>query len=111
MALLMLSLAGIPPLAGFMAKLYVFSAAVQAGLVWLAVLGVINSVISAYYYLRIVVGMYMKEPVPVEGESMPVCPALAVGVALASAVTVVLGIWPTPILELAHASIVALVGG
>ena len=111
MTLLMLSLAGIPPLAGFMAKLYVFSAAVQAGLVWLAVLGVVNSVISAYYYLRVVVVMYMQGAKPVEGESMPVCPALAVGVGLASVVTVVLGIWPTPILEMAHASIVALVGG
>jgi NADH-quinone oxidoreductase subunit N len=127
MALCMLSLAGVPPLAGFLAKLYVFGAAVEAGLTWLAVVGVINSVVSAAYYLRVVVAMYMPslavtateavlrrpgtEGKPAEPEVSPVCPALQVGVGLASVAIVVLGIWPGPILDLARAAITALVGG
>jgi NADH-quinone oxidoreductase subunit N len=62
MATMMFSIAGIPPLAGFFAKLYVFMAAVQAGLDWLAVVGVVASVVGAYYYLRIVKIMYFDEP-------------------------------------------------
>jgi NADH-quinone oxidoreductase subunit N len=61
---LMLSLAGIPPLAGFFAKFYVFLAAMEAGLVWLAVLGVLASVVGAYYYLRIVKIIYFDDPAP-----------------------------------------------
>jgi NADH-quinone oxidoreductase subunit N len=63
LALLMFSLAGIPPLAGFFAKYFVFMAAIKANLVALAVIGVIASVIGAYYYLRIVKVMYFDEPV------------------------------------------------
>ncbi|MFC1731695.1 NADH-quinone oxidoreductase subunit N [candidate division KSB1 bacterium] len=62
MAIFMFSLAGIPPSAGFFAKFYVFRAAVNGGFIWLPVIGVLNSVISVYYYLRIVLNMYMKEP-------------------------------------------------
>ena len=58
----MFSLAGIPPLAGFFGKLYVFKAAVDAGLIWFAVVGVVLSVVGAYYYLRIVKLMYFDEP-------------------------------------------------
>jgi NADH-quinone oxidoreductase subunit N len=63
LAMLMFSLAGIPPLAGFFAKLYVFLAAIKAGLYMLAIVGVLTSVVGAYYYLRIVRVMYMDEPV------------------------------------------------
>jgi NADH-quinone oxidoreductase subunit N len=63
LALLMFSLAGIPPLAGFFAKYFVFVAAIKANLVTLAVIGVIASVVGAYYYLRIVKLMYFDEPV------------------------------------------------
>jgi NADH-quinone oxidoreductase subunit N len=115
MTLFMLSLAGVPPLAGFWAKLYVFAGAVQAGLIWLAILGVVNSVISAYYYLRVVVAMYMKESPdqvePARREADPVCPALQVGIGLASAAVVILSIVPGPILSLARASVLALFGG
>jgi NADH-quinone oxidoreductase subunit N len=111
MALFMLSLAGVPPLAGFLAKFNVFSAAVQAGLVWLAVFGVVNSVISAYYYLRVVVVMYMKDGRATEGAASPVCLALQVGVGLAAVAIVVLGLWPGPILELARQGALALMGG
>ena len=62
MAILMFSLAGIPPLAGFIGKLYVFKAAIDAGLIWFAVVGVVLSVVGAYYYLRIVKLMYFDEP-------------------------------------------------
>ena len=62
MAICMFSLAGFPPTAGFMGKFYLFSAAMQSGFVWLVILGVLNSLISVYYYLRVVVAMYMFEP-------------------------------------------------
>ena len=109
MTLFMLSLAGVPPLAGFLAKLNVFGAAVQAGLVWLAVVGVLNSVISAYYYLRVVLFMYMKEGAP--AEAAPVCLALQGGVGIAAVAIVVLGLWPAPILDLARLTAAALLGG
>src|SRR5439155_20501457 len=63
-AMLLFSLAGIPPLAGFFAKFYVFLAAIKAGLYVLAVIGVVASVIGAYYYLLIVKVMYFDEPAP-----------------------------------------------
>jgi len=62
LAVAMLSLAGIPPMVGFMAKFYLFAAVIKAGLIPLAVIGVINSLVSVYYYLRLLVVMYMKEP-------------------------------------------------
>jgi NADH-quinone oxidoreductase subunit N len=62
MALFMVALAGIPPTGGFVAKFYLFSAAVKAGFVWLAIIAVLNSVVSVFYYLRLVVLMYMREP-------------------------------------------------
>ena len=62
MAICMFSLAGFPPTAGFIGKFYLFSSAMQSGYLWLVIIGVINSVISVYYYLRIVVAMYMHKP-------------------------------------------------
>jgi NADH-quinone oxidoreductase subunit N len=62
MAVFMFSLAGVPPTAGFMAKFYVFSAAVNAKYYWLAVIGVLNSAVAAYYYLRVLIYMYFREP-------------------------------------------------
>jgi NADH-quinone oxidoreductase subunit N len=62
MAIFMFSLTGVPPLAGFFAKLYVFGAAVNGGLIWLVIIGGLNSAVSAYYYLRVIVSMYMAEP-------------------------------------------------
>jgi NADH-quinone oxidoreductase subunit N len=111
MALFMLSLAGVPPLVGFMGKLYVFGAAVQADLAWLAILGVVNSVISAYYYLRVVVYMYMREEGVSEATATPVCLALQVGVGVASLAVVALGLWPAPFVELARVATAALLGG
>ena len=75
-AAILFSLAGIPPLAGFFAKYYVFLAAIQAGLYALAVIGVVASVVGAYYYLRIVKLMYFDEP---EGTFEPLPAELAGG--------------------------------
>ncbi len=68
LSIFLLSLTGVPPLAGFMAKFYVFSTAIKAGYVWLAIIGVLNSVVAAYYYLRVIMYMYFKEPVKEIGE-------------------------------------------
>ena len=64
MALFMLSLTGVPPTVGFMGKFYLFRAVIDANLVWLALIGVVTSLISAYYYLRVVVVMYMRDGEP-----------------------------------------------
>ena len=108
MAVFMFSLAGVPPLAGFFGKFYIFSAAVQADLVGLAIIGVLNSVVSAFFYLRVIVYMYMQEPVV---EARPVlAPSLALGIALAALGTIGLGLLPTPLLTLAQRSIAMLFG-
>jgi NADH-quinone oxidoreductase subunit N len=107
LALFLLSLVGIPPLAGFGAKFYLFGSAVRAGYLWLTVLAVLNSAVAAYYYLRVIVYMYMREP---EGEGMAVAPSLAGGLALAIAVVgiVLLGIIPAPFADLAQAAVAPL---
>lgn len=66
MTVFMLSLIGIPPFAGFFGKYYIFTAAINSGLIWLAIFGVLMSVISAYFYLRLVIVMYFKEPATYE---------------------------------------------
>ena len=108
MAIFMLSLAGVPPLAGFMGKFYLFSAAVQADLTWLAIIGVLNSVLSAFFYLRVIVVMYMREA----EEPKPLSPSwpLGVAVALAALGTLALGLWPSPLLGIAQQAIGALLG-
>jgi NADH-quinone oxidoreductase subunit N len=102
MLLFMLSLGGIPPTAGFMGKLWLFGAAIDAGYVWLAVIGVLNSAISLYYYLRLVVFMYLKQP---GGGSEPkATPAVAVALAVAVVATLLFGIYPVQLFALADAS-------
>jgi NADH-quinone oxidoreductase subunit N len=98
LAIIMFSLAGIPPLAGFFAKYYVFIAAIKSGLTWLAILGIISSVISVYFYLRIVVLMYFKEA---EGEVVPSKSFSGFfGVAIAVFLVILLGIIPGSLLDL-----------
>jgi NADH-quinone oxidoreductase subunit N len=80
MMLLMLSLAGLPPTAGFYAKLAVISAAVTAGYIWLAVAAVLLSLVGAYYYLRIVKLMYFDDP----RDAMPVRPRLGMGILMSA---------------------------
>ena len=92
MAVFMLSLSGIPPLAGFFGKFLIFKAAVEADLAWLAIIGVLNSAISAYYYLRVVVAMYFKEA---EGEIACNCgPAINLSLAVTTIAVVVIGLQP-----------------
>ncbi|HUF53726.1 MAG TPA: NADH-quinone oxidoreductase subunit N [Dehalococcoidia bacterium] len=97
LAACLLSLTGIPPTAGFIAKVYVFNAAVQADLVWLAIVGVLNSVISAYYYMRVVLNMFTLEPESDES----FLPSPYLGTALAAAVVglFVIGVYPGPLIE------------
>ena len=99
MMVFMLSMAGVPPTAGFIGKYMMFSAAVQAGEVWLTVLAVLCSAISAYYYLRIIVMMYMRDPIRDFGSEGLVGPGF-VAVAAAAA-TVALGILPSSLIDLA----------
>lgn len=101
MLVFLLSLGGIPPTAGFMGKLWLFGAAVEAGYIWLAVAGVLNSVVSLYYYLRVVVAMWTREP---EGAEPRLRPALALTLAVALVGTLVLGLYPRPLFDLAEAS-------
>jgi len=107
LTLFMLSLVGIPPLAGFVAKFYLFGSAVRAGYLWLTVVAVLNSAIAAYYYLRVIVYMYMREP---EGEGLSVTPSLAGGLALTIALVglVLLGLMPAPFADLAQAAVTPL---
>jgi NADH-quinone oxidoreductase subunit N len=107
LTLFLLSLIGIPPLAGFVGKVYLFGAAVQGGYVWLAVVGVLNSALAAYYYLRVIVYMYMREP---DGETATLAPSFAGGVALAVALAgiVVLGVMPAPFADLAQSAVAPL---
>src|SRR5207302_8332150 len=92
MLLFMLSLGGIPPTAGFMGKFWLFSAAIDAHYYSLALIGVLNSAVSLYYYVRIVVFMYLKkETIGSEPSSSP---ALTLTLAVAIAATLVLGVYP-----------------
>jgi NADH-quinone oxidoreductase subunit N len=93
MSVFMFALAGMPPTAGFVGKFYIFSAAIQAGYLWLAILGVMNSLISVYYYLRITVLMYMR---PAEADLGPIAftPALTACVIATALATVLVGIFP-----------------
>jgi NADH-quinone oxidoreductase subunit N len=109
LTMFLLSLIGIPITGGFFAKFYVFSAALRANLVWLTIIGVLNSAIGAYYYLRVIVVMYMRESrkeVPVS----PVSPGLGLALALCLVATLYLGILPNRVLQVAQHSAQVLVG-
>jgi NADH-quinone oxidoreductase subunit N len=102
MTVFLLSLAGIPPTAGFVGKLYIFKAAVGAGLYGPAIIGVLTSALGAFYYLRVVVYMYMR---PAEGEEPAIAsPALSLALVAAVAVVVVFGIVADPMVRLAQAA-------
>ena len=100
LAFCLISLIGIPPTAGFMAKVYIFSAAVHHDLLWLVVIAVINSAISAYYYLRVVKVMFLGEPASLEGvpSSLPLRATLAV----AALGVLFLGVYPYLLLHFAE---------
>jgi len=100
LTLCLISLIGMPPAAGFMAKFYIFSGAVQHGLLWLVVIAVLNSVISAYYYLRVVKVMWLGEPV--SEERVPSSGALRVALSLSCLGVLLLGIIPGFVMKLAE---------
>jgi NADH-quinone oxidoreductase subunit N len=105
MTIFLLSLGGFPPMGGFIAKWYVFSAAVKAGYYWLAIIGVLTSVISVFFYLRVVVMMYMTPPAAVPPR-IPAVPRLAGAALIVSALLIFyLGILPTRVMDWAAASI------
>jgi NADH-quinone oxidoreductase subunit N len=100
--LFLLSLAGVPPTAGFFAKWFVFRAAIDGGLYWLSILGLVNSVIGAYYYLRVMVYMYMREPAAGAPVAVPMRSGYVTAALLVSAILVlVLGLTPTHYLDVA----------
>ncbi len=103
LTIFLLSLIGIPMTGGFFAKFYVFSAAMKANLIWLTLIGVVNSAIGAYYYLRIVVAMYMREarkPVPVSAVPF----GLGLALAISMLATLYLGMLPNRVLHFAQQS-------
>jgi NADH-quinone oxidoreductase subunit N len=107
MLIFMLSLGGIPPTAGFMGKFWVFGAAIESGYIWLALIGVLNSAISLYYYVRVVVSMYVAAP-----EDAPVPFQLSRGIVavlvLMVAGTVAFGVYPQALFEFAEMSAASL---
>jgi NADH-quinone oxidoreductase subunit N len=97
LSMFMFSLTGVPPFSGFVGKYYLFASAVESNLTWLAILGVITSLISAYYYLRVVVYMYFRDPVETEVVSIP---RFAMVSLLASGVGILLlGVLPSLVLD------------
>jgi NADH-quinone oxidoreductase subunit N len=107
MAVFMFSLAGIPPTAGFVGKFYIFSSAVKAGYIGLAIIGVLNSALSVYYYLRVTVMMYMRNPEK-ELARLDTSPAMVIALIIAVWGTLQMGIIPSQYLNLARESILAL---
>jgi len=114
MAVFMVSLTGIPPTIGFWGKFYLFTAVVQTDLTWLAIVAVIMSSVSAYYYLRVVWYMYFREaPEGVEVEAEPASSQLGViaAVSLAAAGVLLVGLFPGPLLTAAEGAVRLIFGG
>lgn len=100
-----LSLIGIPPTGGFVGKFLLFSAAIEAKFIWLAIIGVLNSVISLFYYFRIVKEMYMREP---QERQIVLFPSLVFAISLMSVALLVIGAYPAPFIEAARAAAAAI---
>jgi NADH-quinone oxidoreductase subunit N len=109
LTIFLLSLIGIPMTGGFFAKLYVFSAALQANLVGLTIIAVVNSAVGAYYYLRVIVVMYMRDPKE-EGPLAPIPFTLGAALVLSVAATIYLGVLPGRVLDFASRSTTQLLG-
>ncbi len=112
LTIFMLSLIGIPATAGFLAKYYVFTAALTSpdhstALVWLTVIGLVNSAVASYYYLRIIVVIYMREPTVDEAPAPP-SPAMRLALVIAAVATIYLGVMPGRVLDYANMGAVSL---
>jgi NADH-quinone oxidoreductase subunit N len=105
----MFSLAGIPPLAGFLAKFYIFLAAIDARYYGLAIIGVVTSVVGAYYYLRIVKVMFFDEPAP--AFDRPAGPVLGTVLAVTALLVLLFFVYPAPIADSAKAAAATLFAG
>ena len=106
LTIFMLSLIGIPATAGFLAKYYVFSAALSptahpTALVWLTIIGLVNSAVASYYYLRLIVVMYMREPLIAEAPA-PASASMRLALVLAAIATIYLGVMPGRAIGLSH---------
>ncbi len=104
LSIFLFSLAGIPPTAGFIGKFYLFAGAVQEGYIWLAIIGVLNSAASVYYYLRVMVFMYMKNPEE-DFSWVKLTPAVMLCILIAVAGVLIPGIIPNSVLNLAAISL------
>lgn len=105
----LISLTGVPVSAGFVGKFYLFSAAVSGGWVILAIVGGLMSAVSAYYYLRVVVAMYMREPLS-DDDWGAIAPGSALALTVSVAVVLILGVYPAPVLALARQAALSLLG-
>ena len=101
LSIFLLSLIGVPLTGGFFGKFYIFKAALESHLVWLAVLGLLNSAVAAYYYLRLLVMMYFREPGEAVSEAEPPTFSLRLALIVPALATLFLGIFPTWVLEFA----------
>ena len=108
LTIFLLSLIGVPLTGGFFGKFYIFRAALESNLVWLAVLGLLNSAVAAYYYLRILVVMYMHEPSEAATAAEPLGTGLTFALVLPALGIFFLGIFPTAVLNFAGKSAVLL---
>ncbi len=104
LTIFLLSLIGVPLTGGFFGKFYIFKAALESHLVWLTVLGLLTSAVAGYYYLRILVVMYMKEPSEASSNAEPLSPGLSLALLLPAAGTLILGIFPGWVLDFAGRS-------
>jgi NADH-quinone oxidoreductase subunit N len=116
LALALIALIGVPPTSIFIAKIYVFTAAVNSGLAWLAILGVLNSVVSAYYYVRVIRVMFLNESTnnkanePTAQGRIPASSVAKLALVLAAAATVWLGVAPGMVLNAAESAVAVMAG-
>jgi len=101
LSIFLLSLIGVPLTGGFFGKFYIFKAAIESNLIWLAVFGLLNSAVAAYYYLRILVVMYMQQPSDAAGELEPLPFSMKAALFIPAAGVLLLGIFPTALLDFA----------
>ena len=104
LTIFLLSLIGVPLTGGFFGKFYIFKAAIESHLVWLTVLGLLNSAVAAYYYLRVLVMMYFREPSQAVTDAEPLTPGLGAALFISAAATLFLGIFPNWVLDFAGQS-------
>ena len=110
MVIFLISLTGLPPTAGFIGKLYIFTAVLESDYIWLAVVGVLNSVVSLYYYVNIFRNMYIRG-VDNPGKDIEVSPGGTLLVLLLAAPTLLFGVYFTPIVNWAENSVKIFLGG